>query len=143
MPLLFSAGAVVFREENGDISYLLIKNSLGHWEFPKGVIGDEIKGEKAKDAVVRECKDETGIDDLIFVEGFRQSIHYFFKKGGETFSKRVTFFLAETKKKDIKLSPEHTEYAWLSYEEALDVITFDNSKGILEKADAFLKKSKK
>lgn len=143
MPLEFSAGAIIFRKEKNKILYLLLKYGYGHWDFVKGIIGDEVKGEKAKDTVIREVEEEAGITDLKFVEGFKRRIHYFFKKEGKTYFKTVTFFLAETKKKRIKLSYEHTGYEWLGYEDALERLTFKNAKNALKKAHKFLKKKRK
>ena len=140
MPLEFSAGAVIFRKEKNKTLYLILKYDEGHWDFVKGHIGDNIKGEKAEDAVVREAEEEAGITDLKFVGGFKHKIQYFLRKKGETYLKTVTFFLAETKKKRVTLSFEHTDYKWLEYEDALKQITYDNAKQVLKKANSFLKK---
>jgi len=143
MPLEFSAGAVIFRKEKNKILYLVLKYGEGHWDFVKGHIGDKIKGEKAEEAVIRESEEEAGITDLIFVEGFKHRINYFLRKEGKTYFKTVTFFLAETKQKKIKLSFEHVGYKWLGYEDALKQITYDNAKIVLEKANSFLKRVKR
>jgi len=142
MPLEFSAGAVIFRKEKNKTLYLILKYGEGHWDFVKGHIGDKIKSEKAEETVIREAEEEAGITDLRFVEGFKNKIHYFFRKDGKTYSKTVTFFLAETKKKMIKLSFEHVGYKWLGYEDALKQITYDNAQMVLKKANSFLKKVK-
>lgn len=143
MPLEFSAGAIIFRKEKSKIFYLLLKYGYGHWDFVKGVIGDKVKGEKAEEAVLREAEEEAGVKDLKFVEGFKHKINYFFRKEGKTYFKTVTFFLAETKRKRIKLSYEHTDYRWLEYKDALEQLTFNNAKDALKKANNFLKKVKK
>jgi 8-oxo-dGTP pyrophosphatase MutT (NUDIX family) len=143
MPLEFSAGAVIFRKEKNKTLYLVLKYEEGHWDFVKGHIGDNIKGEKAEEAVIRESEEEAGITDLGFVEGFKNKIHYFLRKEGKTYFKTVTFFLAETKQKKIKLSFEHVGYKWLGYEDALKQLTYDNAKIVLEKANSFLKKVKR
>ncbi len=143
MPLEFSAGAVIFRKEKNKTLYLILKYEEGHWDFVKGYIGDKIKGEKAEYTVIREAKEEAGITDLKIVEGFKHRIHYFLRREGKTYFKTVTFFLAETKQKKIKLSFEHIDYEWLEYEDALKQITYDNAKRVLKKANSFLKKVKK
>lgn len=142
MPLEFSAGAVIFRKEKNKTFYLVLKYAGGHWDFVKGHIGDKIKGEKAEEAVIREAEEEAGITDLRFIEGFKHKIHYFLRKEGKTYFKTVTFFLAETKRKKIKLSFEHVMYKWLRYEEALNQITYNNAKRVLKKSHRFLKKVK-
>lgn len=142
MPLEFSAGAVIFRKEDSQILYLTIKSGYGHWDIVKGVIGDKVKGEKSLDAVVREVEEETGIKDLKFVEGFKHEYHYFYRRKGKTYYKTVKVFLAETKRKRIKLSYEHTDYKWLNYKDALGQITHEGTRSAVKKADKFLKRKK-
>jgi 8-oxo-dGTP pyrophosphatase MutT (NUDIX family) len=137
MPIEKSAGAVVFRRENKKIKYLLIQYAWGHWEFPRGLMR---KGETLEETAKREIKEETGIEDLNFLEGFKEWIKFFFKLKGKTIMKIATFLLAETKTKKIRLSFEHKDYAWLEYDQALKKLTFKNSKEILKKANDFLKK---
>ena len=144
MPFEKSAGAIIFRKEKGNIYYLLLhypsssKADRDYWDFPKGHIE---KGEKEIETAKREVKEETGIDDLKFVEGFKEWFRYFFKFKGETIFKIVTFYLAETKTKKIKLSFEHIGYKWLKYEKAIEQLTFDNAKEVLKKANQFLKRT--
>ncbi len=81
MPIERSAGAVVFRKEKGNISYLLLHYQAGHWDFPKGNIE---RGEKMEETVKREIKEETGIEDIEFIPGFKETIKYsYFRPKGE------------------------------------------------------------
>jgi len=143
MPVEKSAGAVVFRREKNKNFYLLLhypssaKAPKDYWDFPKGHIE---KGEKELDTVKREVEEETGLKKLKFVDEFKEWIKYFFKYKGKTVFKIVTFYLAETKNKNVKISFEHIGYIWLPYEEAIEKLTFRNAKEILKKADKFLKK---
>ena len=135
MPLEKSAGAVVFRRQGNKIYYLLLRYELGHWGFPKGHIE---KGETIEDTARREIEEETGLKNIKFVEGFKEWIKYFFKLKGKNIFKIVTYFLAETKIKKIKISFEHIGFKWLTYKEAMKQLTFRNSKEILKKANEFL-----
>jgi 8-oxo-dGTP pyrophosphatase MutT (NUDIX family) len=137
MPVEKSAGAVIFRKENGETKYLLIQYGWGHWEFPRGLIE---KGENLEETARREIKEEVGIEDIKFIPGFKEWIKFFFKLKGKNIMKIATFLLAETDTKKIKLSEEHKDYIWLEYKDALEKLTFKNSKEILEKADNFLVK---
>ena len=82
MPILKSAGAVIFRKEEGKIYYLLLNYAaIGKVEktycgFSKGTIE---KGEKELDTITREIREETGIKDLKFIEGFKEIEKYFFR----------------------------------------------------------------
>ena len=135
MPIEKSAGAVIFRKEKDTIEYLLLHYQAKHWDFSKGNIE---KGEKLEDTVRREVKEETGIENIKFALGFKEAIKYFYKLKGRNIFKIVTFFLAETKTKEVKISWEHTGFEWLPYEEALEQLTFKNAKEILKKANEFI-----
>ena len=135
MPVEKSVGAVIFRKEKGNIYYLVLHYEVGHWDFVKGKIEDD---EKMKQTIIREAEEETGINDLEFINGFEERIEYFFKRNNKTIFKIVIFLLAETKIEKVKLSDEHIDFKWLNYEQALDQLTFDNAKTVLKKANDFL-----
>ena len=133
-----SCGAVVFRK-NREVKYLLLHYEAGHWDYVKGEVE---KGESERDTVVRELREETGITDARFIEGFREEISYFFKMGGRTIYKEVVFFLMETGTSEVVLSFEHTGYEWLDYQKAIERLIFENAKNILRKAHTFLKEQR-
>jgi 8-oxo-dGTP pyrophosphatase MutT (NUDIX family) len=135
MPFEKSAGAVVIRG-NGEPKYLLLHYKGGHWDFVKGNIEE---GESEKETVLRELEEETGIRDGRFIEGFRETINYIYKRKRQVFYKEVVFYLLSTSTKDVKLSFEHQGYDWLSYDEAMKRLTFKNAKQVLEKAKSFYK----
>jgi 8-oxo-dGTP pyrophosphatase MutT (NUDIX family) len=135
MPIEKSAGAIVFKKEKDAVKYLLLHYHAGHWDFPKGNIE---KGEKLEETVKREVKEETGIENIEFIPGFKENIKYFYRLEGKNIFKIVTFFLAKTKTEDVKISWEHLGFEWLPYEEALEKVTFKNAKEILKKANDFL-----
>lgn len=147
MPIEKSAGAIIFRKEKGKIYYLVlhyppdkrISSSRGHWDYVKGHIE---KDEVIEDTIRREAKEETGIEDLKFVEGFKEWFKYFFRLEDKNIFKTVTFLLAEVRAKKIKLSHEHLDYKWLPYKKALGQLTFENAKKVLEKAHKYLVKHK-
>jgi len=144
-----SAGAVIFRREGGNIYYLLLHYESGHWDFPKGHIESE---EEIRETVLREVKEETGLEDIKFIPEFEEKIQYFFRRSYNQKTKpnkrsstrlplifkRVFFYLTETKNKDIRISHEHSDFKWLLYEEALKKTTYKNTKDILRKAHQFL-----
>ena len=99
------------------------------------------KNEKEEMTALREIKEETGIEDIELVDGFREVMTYFYKRGGETIHKEVIFFLAQSATEEVTISKEHIGYAWMSYENAYNKLTYNNSKELLDKADKFLNKS--
>lgn len=145
MPKEKSAGAVLFKREDSSIYYLLLHYEAGHWGFSKGNIEE---GEKEEETVKREVREETGIEDIEIIGGFKEYIKYFYRSNyglSETEKKKVpwtfkivTYYLAETKTKEVKISFEHQGYKWLPYQEALEKITYKNAKEILKNANDFL-----
>jgi bis(5'-nucleosidyl)-tetraphosphatase len=144
-----SAGAVIFRKEEGKIFFLLLHYISGHWDYVKGKIE---KGEEEESTIKREAREEAGIEDLQIFPGFKKEIRFFYrakgsekekrKKAGRSFNvmKKVVFYLAETKTKEIKISAEHIGYEWLEYDQALERITYPKSKELFKKANQFLLK---
>jgi len=124
-------------KKNGGVEYLLLHYEAGHWDYVKGQVEPE---ESEKDTVFRELKEETGITNACFFEGFREEISYFYRREGRTVYKEVIFFLIETEDSNVKLSYEHVGYEWLSYEKAMAKLTFANAKKVLAKAHEFLGK---
>jgi bis(5'-nucleosidyl)-tetraphosphatase len=142
MPVEKSAGVVIFREENNKPLFLLLhypsishRANKNYWDFPKGHIEKE---EKEEQTAKREAEEETGLKDIRTVKGFKELIKYFFRFQGKNILKFVTFYLAKTKTKEVKISGEHIGYKWLPYEEALEQLTHKNAKEILQKANDFL-----
>lgn len=134
-----SAGAVVFMPDKKWIRYLLLHYGAGHWDFPKGHVEE---GEKEEETAKREVKEETGIEKIDILKGFKEKIHYFYRFEDKLMSKDVVFFLAKSKEEEVKISFEHIGFEWLPYEEALERLTFKNAKEILKEANDFLGKNK-
>lgn len=131
-----SCGVVVYYRPNAKtIEILLLHYPEGHWGFPKGHVEE---GEEEQETALRELEEETGIANIKLIDGFREKMHYFFTKKGETVSKVVYFFLAQVDSKEVTISYEHQNYVWLPIDEALDRLTFENAQEILKKAAQFL-----
>ena len=133
-----SAGIVLFRNASNKNKFLLLNYPQGHWDFVKGKVE---QGETLREAALRETKEETGISDIEFIDGFEESVEYDFRFKNEDIHKKVIFFLAKTSEKKISLSHEHNDYLWLGYNDALKKTTFKNAKNILSKANEFLSKT--
>ncbi|MCS7129668.1 MAG: NUDIX domain-containing protein [Candidatus Caldarchaeum sp.] len=131
-----SAGAVVFYQSEDGVVYLLLKYGAGHWDFPKGHIE---KDEREMDAVFREVKEETGLEQIQIIEGFRKTINYMFMKEKRLVRKEVVFYLARAFSQSVVLSPEHLDYVWLPVGKAIERLTFKTAKETLTEADSFLK----
>ncbi|MDC4231767.1 MAG: NUDIX domain-containing protein [Nitrosopumilus sp.] len=133
-----SAGIVLFRKEDSKILFLLLHYPSGHWDFVKGKME---KGESIRETAIREAQEETGITDITFLENFEEWIKYDFQYQGELVHKKVVFFLAETKTKEVMISHEHLDYTWMDYNTSMEKTTFDNAKTVLTKAQTLLTKT--
>jgi bis(5'-nucleosidyl)-tetraphosphatase len=136
MPSEKSCGAVIFNT-NGKRKYLLLHYEGGHWDFVKGHME---RNESELDTVLRETKEETGLTDLKFFDGFREPIAYYYRRAGKTVYKEVIFYLLETETESVRLSREHVGFEWMSYEGAYARLTYKNAKDTLHKAHEYLKK---
>ncbi len=75
------------------------------------------------------------------MDGFRETIQYTFRGKGKLIFKIVIFYLVKTRRKRVRISHEHEAYAWHPYRDALKLITYHNSKGVLERAHRFINKT--
>ena len=119
-----SCGAIVL--DGGKI--LVIQQAEGHWGFPKGHVE---AGETEVQTAIREIKEETNYDVEVN-ENYRYVETYSPKEGVE---KDVVFFVAKKVAGDMRLQEEEVQnILWLTYEETLERLTYENSKEILKKA---------
>ena len=132
-----SCGAVVYLKKEEQTKYLLLNYAAGHWDFVKGNVE---ANETERETVLRELKEETAITDAKFVEGFKETIAYFYRRQGLTVHKEVVFFIIETHTEKVELSFEHLGYIWLDYRRAMEKLNFKNAKDVLQKGHDFLKK---
>ena len=126
-----SAGIILYCEKQGAKLFLLLHYPSGHWDFIKGRIE---KNEWPKEAAVREAREETGITDIQFIDGFEEKIQYVYQFDGRAIKKQVVFFLAKTGTTDIVLSHEHLDFVWLEYDAAFAKTTYQNAKELLKKS---------
>jgi 8-oxo-dGTP pyrophosphatase MutT (NUDIX family) len=121
MGLLTHAGAVVFREGNDRVLYLVVSSSDGlNWVLPKGHIDP---GETPEVAALRELEEEAGVVGEIIAP---LSPRDFVKRDKQA---RVQFFLireaGETE------SIEDRTVRWEEENAALQLLTFDEAKQAL------------
>lgn len=122
-------GIIPVVQEGVSYHFLLIQHNAGHWGFPKGHADP---GESALQAACREFVEETGIADYtVFDEIFFRE-QYFFKRRGQKFRKTVVYFPALVRTAIVSCQKEEIQaYAWLSYEQAIDRLTFNGGRQVL------------
>jgi 8-oxo-dGTP pyrophosphatase MutT (NUDIX family) len=109
--------------------FLLMKSPRGDWNFVKG---HRENGETDYQTLRREIQEETGIRRFA-VLNYLGDVNYTFLKKDTEIEKVVKFYHVGTFNSQIRISQEHVDYAWLGYEQARGLLTFWQSKDILEK----------
>jgi len=128
-----SAGGVVFRRgQDGQVRFLLIRDSYKNWGFPKGHLEvDEPPAEAAR----REVVEETGLQELI-LHGPIKVIDWYFRFRGKTIHKYCHFFLFESRQGEPV--PEEAEgitaCVWHPLDEAQQTVSYDNARDVLRQA---------
>ncbi|MDD4761830.1 MAG: NUDIX hydrolase [Candidatus Pacebacteria bacterium] len=89
---------------------LILRHASGPWLLPGGRIN---KGENWMDALKREIKEETGINNFEIKNIL--DVDSWFKEDGGKFS--VTFLIKVDENNIIKLGEEHKEYAFIKEED--------------------------
>ncbi len=138
-----SAGFIIFRRTKDGIKYLLLYHRGGYWNFPKGQIESE---EKSLTAALRETREEAGLTphDLRIMKNFKTYERFYFKRAGVPTFKIVIFYLAETGKRDIKISWEHNGYGWFLFHDAKKIVgKYRDTVKVLQQARDFLEKRKR
>ena len=128
-----SAGGVVFRRgPDGQVRFLLIRDSYKNWGFPKGHL--EV-AEPPAEAARREVAEETGLKELV-LHGPIKVIDWYFRFRGKTIHKYCHFFLFESRRGDPV--PEEgegiTACVWHPLAEAREVVSYDNARDVLRQA---------
>mgnify|MGYP002780207946 FL=1 len=127
-----SAGGIVYRVQDGEPFFLLIRDSYRNWGFPKGHLED---GEAPEQAAVREVEEETGLGALR-VDGAIETIDWFFRFRGKLVHKVCHFYLMRTHHR--RTNPQRDEgitaCRWVRFEDATKLISYANARAVLVRA---------
>ena len=132
-----SCGFVTYKQIEGVNHYLIIKSLNGDVGFPKGHMEH---GESELETAIRELKEETGVDVKV-IQGFRREIEYKLHRIPDTIKQSVYFLGECTSDKIICQEAEVAEAGFIPYEDALKILTFEETKSILKDAEAIIKLS--
>ncbi len=141
-PIEKKAGAVIYSRHEGQVYFAFVHDVFGYWTLSKGGVED---GEDVNTGAIREIKEELGIDIKIKqILGENEYIASHPEKG--RIRKQVTFFLAETEYKEIKLLNQSgglDDVKWFPMEEVAELRMYDNMIPLLTKSIEILKKDEK
>lgn len=130
-PTDYSIWVIPFCQTEWDIYYLIIHHTKGHRAFPKG---HAESWETMQQTALRELHEETWVTqvtlwDTVYTE------HYEFDHKWVHVTKQVDYFLGKCSEcRPTTIQPEETiESSWKTYEEAYELLTFNESKNLLQK----------
>lgn len=125
--MYYSAGGVVIGPGN---KIVVVSQHGDSWSLPKGHL-EEGEGEEA--AAAREIQEETGIQEVRFIEKLGE-----YERGrigrdgvGENLEqmKHITIFLCITNQEELSpIDPENPEAIWLSIQDVADKLTHPKDK---------------
>jgi 8-oxo-dGTP diphosphatase len=116
---IVAAGGLIINDEN---KVLLVKNPRKGWEFPGGIIEP---GETLPQGLIREIKEETGVDvEILNIVGIYLNTR---KRKGHSGVEEIPTtvsidFVCKYISGDLETSNESIEVKWLSEKEALKIV---------------------
>lgn len=134
MKFEFSAGGVVFRKNPmGNLEVLLGQHGQHKgWVFPKGLIGDHVKGEGKEATAVREVEEETGVVGKIVQELLPTT--YWYQWEGERIKKTVYYYLMQFVEDTGKRDEEMAQVKWVDIDVVADILTYPSDKAVWQQA---------
>lgn len=135
-----SAGGVLYNPVIKKF-YLINDFIKNEWKLPKGGVEE---GENLIQTALREIREETGFENIeIKTSEPVFNSHYIFEENSQKISKKVYYFLVFTNeeigKPTIEMKQENLKGGWFTYQEAINISTFNDSKEALNKAFKIIK----
>ena len=132
-----SCGAIVFTQENGVRQYVIIRETYeGAYGFPKGHMEAE---ETERETALREVKEETGLDVVLYDDFRLTDEHSLIREGRPDDIKTNVYFLAEYRDQELRAQEtEAIEVLLMDYTNAMESIQYEGSKRLLSEAEKYL-----
>jgi 8-oxo-dGTP pyrophosphatase MutT (NUDIX family) len=135
MRLPIQVEAIIFRRNSNRIEYLLLKRLPERNGFWQPVTGGVEEGETLTEALRREIREETGIENLVRVI---EDIYYF-EFSDPNLNKEYVFGVEVASTEVVVLDgEEHSEYRWCGIKGALQLLNWKENKEALEKLNTML-----
>jgi 8-oxo-dGTP pyrophosphatase MutT (NUDIX family) len=131
---------VVLWKHDNDIFICIVKRrNKGVWILPRGRIE---KNEHMEETVIREIKEETGIEATIIKKIGIISYSFYSSKDKVTYNKVVHFYLLRLdKQEDFVPNQEIEEKLWVPLNKAKEILSYQAEKNIIDKVIEFIHKN--
>lgn len=128
-----SAGGVVYRVRDGRVEIVLVARPVTNlWALPKGT---PEAGESIEQTAIREVAEETGLEVEIVEPLVRISYSFQLSEGRVQIDKVVHHYLLRATGGDVNLHDhEYDLVGWYGVPEALRLMTYENERGVVERA---------
>jgi dATP pyrophosphohydrolase len=135
MRLPVQVEAILFRRSNRKVRYLVLKRVPERDGFWQPVTGGVEEGETVIEALEREIREETGIENIVrIVEDV-----YYFEVSHPYLMKEYVFGVEVSQKEKIVLDQkEHSEFRWCTLQEALGLMKWNENREALKKLNKML-----
>ncbi len=132
-------GVIPVFKEPGQTLFLLIQHNAGHWAFPKG---HAEKGETEVETALRELAEEAGITDVeldtsrVFQERYTKTWR---GNARRLVVKTVRYYIGTVANQRVNIqAAEIQSHRWATADEARKMITYSESRKLLEEAARYL-----
>ena len=140
MNVKYGVTGIIFDKIGQNYHFLLLHRKLNWsgWEFVKGGIE---KGEIPTKAVLREIKEETGLENVDIVRKVVGPIEWLARDTKYIYN---VFLVKADKKKTLTLATdivEHDDFKWVEEKQVLQMLTHNDNKDVFNKAMDWLKEN--
>ena len=139
-----ACGVIIFINEENARKYLLIRGVgkyQGYYGFPKGHVEP---GETEQETAIREVKEETGLDVVLYDDFRTVDEHPLAREGRPNDRKTNVYFLAEYHGQEFVMQKsEVSEIVLMDYDEAMKCLQYEESRRELTEAEEYLQKCAK
>ena len=133
-------GEMVRRNEKGEVEILLIQDLKDRWTIPKGHIEE---GETAQETAVREIGEEAGLHDVDML-GWLGKIHFRYRRIDRLVLMTTQIYLVRVRTDGNEIQKEEwmNGIKWFPFNEALDLIEYEDIAKLMLKAKTRIREEK-
>jgi len=137
--VVYAGGVVLWKHDNDIFICIVKRRNKGVWILPRGRIE---KNEHMEETVIREIKEETGIEATIIKKIGIISYSFYSSKDKVTYNKVVHFYLLRLdKQEDFVPNQEIEEKLWVPLNKAKEILSYEAEKNIIDKVIEFIHKN--
>ena len=135
-----TAGGIVFRHGEKGVEILLIQDAKDRWTIPKGHIEE---GETAQETAVREIGEEAGLHDVEPI-CWLGKIHFRYRRLNTLVLMTTQIYLVRVRTDGNEIQKEEwmNGIKWFDFNEALDLIEYEDIAKLMLKAKTRIREEK-